>query len=152
MMGLHAPEIAVVMFTNNALYCRIVCTADSADLSSICIHLIDLHTSFIINLMRESKETKSSKEELWWSCLSPALGQSCQSGNVTGIGAAVSVNMCNGCKWLCCIHWAWTPLAPALSWQAPFCHKHSSEKNQASWSVSLNALWTTQRISTLWVL
>lgn len=51
MMGLHAPAIAVVVFTNNALYCRIVFTADSADLSFICTHPAAL--CFIIELMRD---------------------------------------------------------------------------------------------------
>lgn len=155
-MGLHAPAIAVVVLTNNALYCRIVCTADSADLSSICTHLTAL--CFIINLMGESKETKSSKEELWWTCHSPALGLQLSPASL-----AMWQELEQQCLWTCVMgvsgYVAFTELELLLHQfynrpQLTGCilHKHSSEKNQASWNISLNALWTTQRISTLWIL
>lgn len=67
---MHAPAVAVVVFINNALYCRTVCTADSADLSFICTCLTIL--CFIIKLMRDSRQNPRGK--LQWSCHSPALG------------------------------------------------------------------------------
>lgn len=68
MTGLHAPAIAVVVFINDALYCRIVCTADSADLSFVCTHLTAL--CFIIKLMRDSRQNPQKK-----SCSGAAIPQ-----------------------------------------------------------------------------
>lgn len=59
MMGLHAPVITVVVFTNDALYCRIVCTADSAGLNFTCTHLTAL--CIIIRLMRDSRQNPQKK-------------------------------------------------------------------------------------------
>lgn len=67
-MDLHAPAIAVVVFTNDALYCRIVFTADSADLCFICTHPTAL--CFIIKLMKDSRQNLQKK-----SCSGAAIPQ-----------------------------------------------------------------------------
>lgn len=157
MMGLHAPAIAVVVFTNNALYCIVLFVQLIVQIwGSICSHLTAL--CFVINLMRESKETKTSKEELQWSCHSPALGfqlspaslamwqeleQRCLQTCVMGVSGYVALTELE-----LLLHQFYS--RPQLT--SSILHKHSSEKNQASWNISLNALWTTQRISTLWIL
>lgn len=68
MTGLRAPAIAAVVFISDALYCRIVCTADKADLSFICPHCTAL--SFIIKLMRDSRQNPQKK-----SCSGAAIPQ-----------------------------------------------------------------------------
>lgn len=101
MMGLHAPVITVVVLTNDALLLQGSFTADSAGLSFTCTHLTAL--CIIIRLMRDKILKRKAAEELPFPSFEFSI-QSCQCGSVTGIGAVVSVSMCNGCKWLCCTH------------------------------------------------